>query len=266
MSMLRNVLTYMGLGPDEDYDDGYLYESADNEIDLTEDEQTVDASGVDDPYGNGSSPFGGSNELEEVDSTASQDDDPHAQRSRPDWLEPPAPTSADATSFAASSGRRRISIEEDEPAEPDEQRGRHDKRSSSRVRPLRAVPPSDADLDLDDTTDGVSVRPVEEEPDAEEHDQLDEVRIVKPKAIAPRSFSDAKILADEFKAEVPVIMNLQDVDRELARRLIDFASGICYVLDGSMEKMASQVFLLIPDSVEVSGEDRRRIEERGYAR
>jgi cell division inhibitor SepF len=57
-------------------------------------------------------------------------------------------------------------------------------------------------------------------------------------------------------------MNLQGVERDLARRLIDFASGICYALDGSMEKIASQVFLLTPKTVEVSEEDRRRFERR----
>jgi cell division inhibitor SepF len=86
--------------------------------------------------------------------------------------------------------------------------------------------------------------------------------LAKPRPLAPRSFGDAKILADEFKRSVPVIMNLQGVERDLARRLIDFASGVCYALDGSMEKIASQVFLLTPQEVEVSEEDRRRIDER----
>ena len=94
---------------------------------------------------------------------------------------------------------------------------------------------------------------------------LDSMR-AKPRTLMPESFADAKLVADEFKRDVPVVLNLQAIERDLARRLIDFASGICYVLNGSMEKMASQVFLLIPESVEVSDEDRRRIEERGYAR
>jgi cell division inhibitor SepF len=88
----------------------------------------------------------------------------------------------------------------------------------------------------------------------------------KPRTLLPESFADAKLVADEFKRDVPVLLNLQGLDRDLARRLIDFASGICYALDGSMEKIASQVFLLIPDGGQVSDEDRRRIEERGYAR
>ncbi|MEM7322014.1 MAG: cell division protein SepF [Actinomycetota bacterium] len=94
---------------------------------------------------------------------------------------------------------------------------------------------------------------------------LDSMR-AKPRTLLPESFADAKLVADEFKRKVPVLLNLQGLDRDLARRLIDFASGICYALDGSMEKIASQVFLLIPDGAEVSAEDRRRIEERGYAR
>jgi cell division inhibitor SepF len=88
----------------------------------------------------------------------------------------------------------------------------------------------------------------------------------KPKTVLPESFADAKEVADDFKSGVPIVLNLQSIERELARRLIDFASGVCYSLDGSMEKLASQVFLLVPADVEVSENDRRLIVERGYAR
>jgi cell division inhibitor SepF len=57
-------------------------------------------------------------------------------------------------------------------------------------------------------------------------------------------------------------MNLQQLDRDLSRRLIDFASGLCYGLNGKMEKVATQVYLLTPANVEVSAEDRRRIGDR----
>jgi len=63
-----------------------------------------------------------------------------------------------------------------------------------------------------------------------------------------------------------VVINLQGLERDLVRRLVDFASGMCYALDGSMEKLAPQVFLLTPVGQDVSEVDRRRIEERGYAR
>jgi cell division inhibitor SepF len=86
----------------------------------------------------------------------------------------------------------------------------------------------------------------------------------KPSVIAPTSFNHAQEVADKFKANQPVIVNLQGLDRDLSRRLIDFASGVCYGLGGHMERVASQVYLLTPTNVEVSAEERRRLEERGY--
>ena len=62
----------------------------------------------------------------------------------------------------------------------------------------------------------------------------------------PRRFDQAQELADKFKDGQPVILNLEAADRDVARRLIDFASGVCYSLDGSMEKIATGVYLLKP--------------------
>ncbi len=87
----------------------------------------------------------------------------------------------------------------------------------------------------------------------------------KPQVVTPGSFNAAQELADTFKGNQPVIMNLQGADRDLARRLIDFASGLCYGVGGQMEKVANQVYLLTPNNVEVSAEERRRLEERGFA-
>ncbi|MCU0271251.1 MAG: cell division protein SepF [Acidimicrobiales bacterium] len=85
----------------------------------------------------------------------------------------------------------------------------------------------------------------------------------KPHVVAPRHFNNAQEVADKYKASQPVILNLQEVDRELSRRLIDFCSGLCYGLGGHMEKVASHVYLLTPNNVEVSAEERRRLHERG---
>src|SRR5438270_7067608 len=85
----------------------------------------------------------------------------------------------------------------------------------------------------------------------------------KPYVVAPGSFNEAQEVADKYKSNVPVIMNLQNVDRDLSRRLIDFASGLCYGVGGTMEKVAHQVYLLTPSNVEVSPEERRRLQERG---
>jgi cell division inhibitor SepF len=82
--------------------------------------------------------------------------------------------------------------------------------------------------------------------------------------VIPRSFNDAQQIADRFKQSVPVILNLQGVDAELSKRLIDFASGLTYALDGGMQRVADKVFLLTPANVQVSAEERARMLERGF--
>jgi cell division inhibitor SepF len=81
-------------------------------------------------------------------------------------------------------------------------------------------------------------------------------RQTKPRVVAPTRFSDAQEIGDLVKANHPVIVNLQASERDLARRMIDFCSGLTYALSGTMEKVAEQVFLLTPSNVEVSPEDR----------
>jgi cell division inhibitor SepF len=81
--------------------------------------------------------------------------------------------------------------------------------------------------------------------------------------VVPRSFNDAQQIADKFKDQVPVILNLQSADTELSKRLIDFASGLTYALDGSMQRVADKVFLLTPRNVEVSAEERARALDTG---
>lgn len=83
---------------------------------------------------------------------------------------------------------------------------------------------------------------------------------VKPHSVTPISFNDAQQIADHFKHPQPVIINLEAADRDLRRRLIDFCSGLCYGLGGQMERVADHVYLLTPSNVEVSAEDRRRME------
>ena len=80
----------------------------------------------------------------------------------------------------------------------------------------------------------------------------------------PRSFNDAQSVADKFKDSVPVILNLQNADPDLAKRLIDFSSGLTYALNGGMQRVADKVFLLTPRNVEVSAEERARMLERGF--
>ncbi len=87
---------------------------------------------------------------------------------------------------------------------------------------------------------------------------------VKVQLVIPRSFNDAQTIADKYKNDVPVILNLQQSETDLAKRLIDFASGLTYALDGGMQRVADKVFLLTPRNVEVSAEERQRILDKGF--
>jgi cell division inhibitor SepF len=87
---------------------------------------------------------------------------------------------------------------------------------------------------------------------------------VKVHLVMPKNFNDAQVIADKYKNDTPVILNLQQSDTELAKRLIDFASGLTYALDGGMQRVADKVFLLTPRNVEVSAEERQRLMEKGF--
>jgi cell division inhibitor SepF len=82
--------------------------------------------------------------------------------------------------------------------------------------------------------------------------------------VIPKNFNDAQQIADQFKDSIPVILNLQGSDTDLSKRLIDFASGLTYALDGGMQRIADKVFLLTPRNVEVSAEERARLIEKGF--
>ena len=87
---------------------------------------------------------------------------------------------------------------------------------------------------------------------------------VQMNLVNPRSFNDAQQVADHFKNSRPVILNLQDTNTDLARRLIDFCSGLTYALGGGMQKIANQTFLLTPANVNVSAAEAERMLESGF--
>jgi cell division inhibitor SepF len=80
----------------------------------------------------------------------------------------------------------------------------------------------------------------------------------------PKRFNEAREIGERYRQGVPVIMNLQGADDAVARRLVDFASGLVFGLDGKIEMVASRVYLLTPANVEVSAEERERIVEGGF--
>jgi cell division inhibitor SepF len=149
-------------------------------------------------------------------------------------------------------------VSEDEVPEPPparRQRGRGAAARGSNVRRLR--PEGD---EIDDIFG-------EDEPPARRR-QLRSVsgngESVQVHFVTPRNFNDAQEIADKFKRSVPVILNLQSASADLAKRLIDFGSGLTYALDGGMQRIADKTFLLTPANVEVSAEEKARLVEKGF--
>jgi cell division inhibitor SepF len=216
VSLFRTIAVYLGLGPDDEYDDGYLYDE----------------------------------HAEEGRSPA----DRPAERETARGREPEARPAA----VAKAAPRKASAAPQDETS------------AVSAVRSLRPVPGQPTPAPTARQRDQREPRQPQREPDvdtdAEPPARAASVGRSKPSALSPQTFADAKVVADEFKQSIPVILNLQGLDRDLVRRLVDFSSGLCYGLDGTMEKIASQVFLLTPQSVKVTAEERRRIEERGFDR
>ncbi len=72
--------------------------------------------------------------------------------------------------------------------------------------------------------------------------------------VHPRAYKDAKVIAENFREGIPVIINLSQMSEPEARRLVDFASGLSEGLYGKIERVTSKVFLLSPAHVAVSGD------------
>ncbi len=133
-------------------------------------------------------------------------------------------------------------------------------RRATQPEPVESAPAAIRTVAAADPPSGVTVaRPSVVRP-------ITPVQSQKVHTVTPTSFPDCQEIGDRVKAGVPVIVNLQAVDRELMRRIVDFISGLTYGLGGEMEKAADRVFLLTPTNVEVSAEEKRRLQERGLYR
>lgn len=128
--------------------------------------------------------------------------------------------------------------------------------STIRTIPSTGVTPVRDDQTAQINSGGITARPSVVRPIAT-------VKAPTVHVVEPTGFKDGQEIADRFKAGQPVIVNLQGVRQDLSRRMVDFCSGMTYSLGGSMSKAAHNVFLLTPSNVEVSGEEKRKLEARG---
>jgi cell division inhibitor SepF len=82
--------------------------------------------------------------------------------------------------------------------------------------------------------------------------------------LTPRTYNEARTIGEQFRVGTPVIMNLTEMDDVDAKRLVDFAAGLIFGLHGSIERVTNKVFLLSPEHVEVTAEDKALIVEGGF--
>jgi len=79
----------------------------------------------------------------------------------------------------------------------------------------------------------------------------------------PTSFEEAQNIADQLKSRRPVIVNLENAEKMLAKRIVDFISGTTYALNGNMQKVGNGIFLFVPTNVDISGEMRDELKDKG---
>lgn len=71
--------------------------------------------------------------------------------------------------------------------------------------------------------------------------------------IKPETMEDAKIITETLLEGRTVVLNLENIDIEIARRILDFAMGSTYALNGIMQKISNSIFIIVPNGIEISG-------------
>lgn len=79
--------------------------------------------------------------------------------------------------------------------------------------------------------------------------------MMKLVVIEPSSFEESPKLVDSLKERKPVIINLEKIDSETARKIFDFLSGATYALNGNVQKVANNIFVFAPDNVDITSNE-----------
>jgi cell division inhibitor SepF len=82
--------------------------------------------------------------------------------------------------------------------------------------------------------------------------------------VEPRVYAEAQDIADQLKNRKAVVVNLQRIERDQARRIVDFLSGTVYAIGGDIQKVGTDIFLCTPDNVEVSGSISEFLQEKDF--
>ena len=81
--------------------------------------------------------------------------------------------------------------------------------------------------------------------------------------VKPERFEDASTVADHLNAKRTVVLNLESANKDVARRILDFLSGVAYANDGQIKKVANCTFILTPYNVGIMGDLLDELENNG---
>ena len=81
--------------------------------------------------------------------------------------------------------------------------------------------------------------------------------------IKPNCYEDAQEICDQIKTKKPVVVNLEKVEFPVAQRIMDFLSGTCYSLEGSIQRVANNIFIIAPENVDISGDFKEELKTKG---
>ena len=81
--------------------------------------------------------------------------------------------------------------------------------------------------------------------------------------VKPEKYEDAQEICDHVKVKRPVVVNLEKVEYPVAQRIMDFLSGTCYSLDGTIQRVASNIFMIAPENVDISGNFKEELKTKG---
>ncbi|MCW2525560.1 MAG: sepF2 [Pseudonocardiales bacterium] len=105
---------------------------------------------------------------------------------------------------------------------------------------------------------------VAEDTYAAEYVEFDQPTPYRITTLHPRTYNEAVTIGEHFRSGTPVIMNLTEMADSDAKRLVDFAAGLTFGLHGRVERVTAKVFLLSPQNVTVTAQDKARIAENGF--
>jgi len=106
----------------------------------------------------------------------------------------------------------------------------------------------------------ISARRSQSAPVVSVHNTNNQLQVV---IIRPEKYEDSQSICDQLKAKKPVVVNLEKVEYPVAQRIMDFLSGACYSIDGSIQRIANNIFIIAPDNVDVSGNVKEELKTKG---